>query len=1063
MNILKAGYGKRVKRKTKQIYLSVGLLLGLIFSAVFSNETMAYAAEWTSGISYAYNPYNNSLLGLNLNGNSVIIVESDTEGEFNLYLDSDKDGVIDTDEKMLGIQNGPDTAVTSFPETFYLYGVYNTTLDDSIFITMKSGSVGGIYGVYSSDSTYNAAIHGSVSITMKDGELNNIYGVYNSSVSSESGDAVSINVLGGVVKYDITGSSSSDVVAPKGYNAININVTDDAILRYGVYGINGQKRSTTEENAYGITGNVTVSTIGGTELGRTSNPNIRVIQNALVDGNLSFQHIGGDIDNLSLVKGTLNGSVVANMETDETASVALLDYATIEGDVTINQKATVNTSSYVIADNCNINGNVNAKVYGGLKEDVFSYHYHLFVDTQVSGNLDLLVSGGNIDCIHAFNDGTIGGYANITVENVKNPDKGYVSEDILSGVTVTKDISVDIINSEFTGLMVLAGVTCGGDADVNITNSMCRNSLYATFKNTTINGNFVCSYDNVNVVEYIYGLTGAIVVKDAKYTFKDCTTNTLYVTDYGTVVNDLYFDVINCNASILDVFKQSKVQGNTYLKIDGGNYGIESTTDTLPSHTIMIDSSTTNNVYLTLSEVTFNETNRLYFSSDSDIVLDIKDCTLGKYLSICGSEDTLTSNKIMIANSTINDAYFSYVPIYVADGSPLSIDGKLEASNIVNFILEDEFNVESTEKYTGCNLNIYFNGGDTNITAEDINNTYYAIAVDNFKNKAKVSGGDAITLSNIADRFFVKPGNVAELTVTPLTGVEISSLSAKAGSTDMTEEITYDKGICSFTMPEAVVTLDAVLAEKKEEEHKHTFDTQWSTDETHHWYKCTDAACSEQKDKAEHTFDEGIVEKEASSTEAGVKKYTCTVCGYAKTEAIVATGVETLKVGTKITDKNSKATFEVSKAGLEVTYVKPTNSNAKTVTIPATIKKDGVTYKVTNIANKAFSGCKKLKKVTIGKNVKTIGSQAFYKCTSLKSITIPANVTKIGKKAFYGCKSLKTITFKTTKLTSKKVGSKAFTGTHSKAKVNVPKKKYKAYKKMLKSKGMSKKAVYKKK
>lgn len=46
----------------------------------------------------------------------------------------------------------------------------------------------------------------------------------------------------------------------------------------------------------------------------------------------------------------------------------------------------------------------------------------------------------------------------------------------------------------------------------------------------------------------------------------------------------------------------------------------------------------------------------------------------------------------------------------------------------------------------------------------------------------------------------------------------------------------------------------------------------------------------------------------------------------------------------------------------------------------------------------------------------------------------------------------------TTKLTSSKVGSKAFKGTYSKAKVTVPKKSLKAYKKFLYKKGLNKKA-----
>lgn len=91
-----------------------------------------------------------------------------------------------------------------------------------------------------------------------------------------------------------------------------------------------------------------------------------------------------------------------------------------------------------------------------------------------------------------------------------------------------------------------------------------------------------------------------------------------------------------------------------------------------------------------------------------------------------------------------------------------------------------------------------------------------------------------------------------------------------------------------------------------------------------------------------------------------------------------------------------------------------------------------------------------------------IEDKAFYKCTSLKKVTIPSKVKKIGKQAFYGCSKLKTITIKTTKLTGKKIGSKAFGKISAKATFKVPKKKLSAYKKVLKSKGISKKTVIKK-
>ena len=140
---------------------------------------------------------------------------------------------------------------------------------------------------------------------------------------------------------------------------------------------------------------------------------------------------------------------------------------------------------------------------------------------------------------------------------------------------------------------------------------------------------------------------------------------------------------------------------------------------------------------------------------------------------------------------------------------------------------------------------------------------------------------------------------------------------------------------------------------------------------------------------------------------------------------------------------------------------------------------------VKTIGKNAFYGCKKLKNLTIGKNVVAIGDKAFYKCTSLTKVTIPSkvktigksafegckklktvtigkSVTKIGAKAFYGCSKVKTLTIKSSKLITKKIGSKAFSKTPKSMTVKVPKKKFTAYKSMLIKKGVNKKAKFKK-
>ena len=170
------------------------------------------------------------------------------------------------------------------------------------------------------------------------------------------------------------------------------------------------------------------------------------------------------------------------------------------------------------------------------------------------------------------------------------------------------------------------------------------------------------------------------------------------------------------------------------------------------------------------------------------------------------------------------------------------------------------------------------------------------------------------------------------------------------------------------------------------------------------------------------------------------------------------TTTKKLKNGDVITDKKTNAIYKFANGAL--VYAGSKNANAATVTIPATYKRNGVTYKVTAIADNAFNGCKKLKTIKIGKNCTSIGKNAFKGCVALKEITIPASVTKIGKSAFEKCKNLKKVTFLTTKLKSKSVGNNAFKGTAKNVKVTVPKKSSKAYKKFLKKKGFHKKAKY---
>ena len=233
-----------------------------------------------------------------------------------------------------------------------------------------------------------------------------------------------------------------------------------------------------------------------------------------------------------------------------------------------------------------------------------------------------------------------------------------------------------------------------------------------------------------------------------------------------------------------------------------------------------------------------------------------------------------------------------------------------------------------------------------------------------------------------------------------------------------------------------------------------------------------------------HIWDEGKITKQPTSSAAGVRTYTCKNCGTTKTESIAKLQPKKLTPGKVIKDKATNGVYKVLKDGVTVEFAK-TVSRKTSVKIPDTVKLSGITCKVTEISANAFKNDTTLRTVTIGKNVTIIGSnafygarklskvsggsaiskigdKAFYNCSGLTGIELSKTVKYIGRQAFYNCKNFKTIIVKTSQLTSKNVGTKAFTGIYTKPIVKVPANKFKAYQKLLKSKGMSTKAIYKK-
>ena len=80
--------------------------------------------------------------------------------------------------------------------------------------------------------------------------------------------------------------------------------------------------------------------------------------------------------------------------------------------------------------------------------------------------------------------------------------------------------------------------------------------------------------------------------------------------------------------------------------------------------------------------------------------------------------------------------------------------------------------------------------------------------------------------------------------------------------------------VCGYTETEKV----------EEPVHEHNYSDKWSKDADYHWHACS--GCNVTSDKAEHSWDEGVVTTTATEEADGVKTFTCGVCGATKEEAI---------------------------------------------------------------------------------------------------------------------------------------------------------------------------------
>ena len=217
----------------------------------------------------------------------------------------------------------------------------------------------------------------------------------------------------------------------------------------------------------------------------------------------------------------------------------------------------------------------------------------------------------------------------------------------------------------------------------------------------------------------------------------------------------------------------------------------------------------------------------------------------------------------------------------------------------------------------------------------------------------------------------------------------------------------------------------------------HSYSDEWTYNETHHWH---DSTCGHRvtDGSARHSFDSGVVILDPTCSEFGIRRYTCSVCGYYYNKDIPKLSHDRYLYS--VTEPNCTDKGYTTYLCYNCDYVNNTNYIAakghkfvdhicqvcgNEVTLDYKLSDDGTYYivkglgsydydkiviggtyaglPVKEIAANAFKSKNSIKEVVIGENITTIGAYAFYDCFYLEKLTISDDVTSIGEYAFSAC------------------------------------------------------------
>ncbi len=516
--------GKKLVKVIKM--LGVAAFLGVAgvqcYQPVMAEDTELDAVDLSKGIEYVYREDGTTVSYINLNGNSVIIKESPNSDEdnkyLNIYIDSNRNGVIDGEETLASIDGSTD---------------------------IMSGKT--IYGIREQKSTT------PIRITVDSGSLASVYGVREGKIVTADETPIVLDINGGTFTGSIYGEQASEVTASNS-SAIKVDVSGGTIgsYLYGSYWLNNGSYSFSKISATGaditlVDVDLTGGTIGNSVYG-IANTNLTLED---TDDFLLDMDITGNVIVKKYIYG-LYGYPSAISEVSGNVDVyykptQLSDEAVVDTFSAINT-VILNGSANVYVDNVNadtIRGGYQCKIIDDFTvangNNCISKYVYGGQYTQVLGDTDITVYGTS-------NDGTCDVYG---LYNIFSGEKNMAGDSFDFTYKGGKARSVSVLDSEYDSLVI----PCSGDVNI-------------IFEGGILTGTITGVDSLVLKKTYTFAVTPecSITGKDAYvYPAKDSAIN-----------GDVDIDLHNNNSSDEELrfvgLSNTDVSGNVDISVEGGYY-----------------------------------------------------------------------------------------------------------------------------------------------------------------------------------------------------------------------------------------------------------------------------------------------------------------------------------------------------------------------------------------------------------------------------------------------------------------------------------------------------------